>query len=110
MSRAAIEVQCIYKAIQYMLLMEYPAENNVLKFRAREEAVKQMGDVAIYHRLRFACHDKWVHIPAPIAIKEYVSMEYFLQFAACRGLADTHRAAYDYKVLHKVDYLIGNYA
>src|ERR1700733_4655622 len=28
MGRAAIEVQCIYKAIQYMLLMEYPAENN----------------------------------------------------------------------------------
>jgi hypothetical protein len=37
-----------------------------------------MGDVAIYHRLCFACHNKWVHIPAPIAIKEYVSWEYFL--------------------------------
>lgn len=32
MSRAAIEVQYIYKVIQYMLLMQYPAENNILKF------------------------------------------------------------------------------
>ena len=78
MGRAAIEVQCIYEFIEYMLLMHYPAENNILKFRAGEESVKQMGDVAIYHRYRFAGHDKWLHIPAPIAIKEYVSWEYFL--------------------------------
>ena len=69
-----------------------------------------MGDVAIYHCLCFVCHNKWVHIPAPIAIKEYVSWEYFLQFAACRGFADTHRTTYDYEVFHKVDYLIDNYA
>jgi len=110
MGRAAIEVQYIDKIIQYALLMEYPAENNILKFRASEEAVKQMGDVATYHRLCFFCHNKWAHIPAPIAIKEYVSGEYSLQFAACRGFADTRRAAYDYKVFHKVDYLTGNYA
>jgi len=78
MGRIAIEVQRIYKVIQYILLMQYPAENNILKFRASEEAVKQMGDVAVYHRLCFVCHNKWVHIPAPIAIKEYVSWEYFL--------------------------------
>jgi len=109
MGRAASEVQCTYKVIQYMLVMQYPAENNILKFRASEEAVKKMGDVAIHHRYCFVCHHKWVHIPAPIAIKEYVSWEYFLQFAACRGFADTHRTAYDYKVFHKVDYLIDNY-
>jgi len=67
-----------------------------------------MGDVAIYHRLCFVCHNKWVHIPAPVTIKEYVSWGYFLQFAACRGFADTHRAAYNHKVFHKIDYLIGN--
>jgi hypothetical protein len=69
-----------------------------------------MGDVAIYHRLCFVGHNEWVHIPAPIAIKEYVSWEYSLQFAACCGLADTRGPAYDYKVFHKVDYLIDNYA
>jgi len=45
MGRPAIEVQCIYKVIQYMPLMEHPAENNILKFRESEEAVEQMGDV-----------------------------------------------------------------
>jgi hypothetical protein len=29
-------------------------------------------------------------------------------FSLGRGFADTHRAAYDYKVFHKVDYLIDN--
>src|ERR1700722_3593694 len=106
MGRAAIEVQCTYKVIQYLLLMEYPAENNILKFRASEEAVKQMGDVAFYHRLCFLCYDKWAHIPAPIAVKKYVPWEFFLQFAACRGFADPRRTAYDYKVFHKVDYRI----
>src|SRR5271154_437579 len=110
MGRAAIEVQRIYKVIQYMLLMQYPAENNILKFRAGEEAVKQVGDVAIDHRPCFVCHDKWVHVPASIAIKEYVSRECFLKFAACRGLADTHRATYDYEVFHKVDCPIDNHA
>src|SRR5579862_1710431 len=100
MARAAIEVQRIYKVIQYTLLMYYPAENNILKFRASEESVKQMGDVAFHHRLRFLGHDKWAHIPAPIAVKKYVPGEYFLQFAACRGFADTRCTAYDYKVFH----------
>jgi hypothetical protein len=67
-----------------------------------------MGDVAIYHRLCFVRHDKWAHIPAPIAVKKHVSREYLLQFAARRGFADTHRAAYDYKVFHKLDYLMDN--
>jgi hypothetical protein len=40
MGRAAIEAQCSYKVIQYMLLMEYPAENNINKFPESEEAVK----------------------------------------------------------------------
>jgi hypothetical protein len=69
-----------------------------------------MGDIATYHLLCFFCHNKWVHIPAPIAIKKYVSWEYLLQFAACRGFTDTHRTTYDYKIFHKVDYLIDNYA
>ena len=89
--------------------MEYPAENNILKFRAGEEAVEQVGDVAFYHRLRFFGHDKWAHIPAPVAIEEYVSWEYLLSFAAGRGFADARRAADDYQVFHKVDYLMGNY-
>jgi hypothetical protein len=110
MGYAAIEVQCIYEVIQYMPLVQHPAENNILKFRASEEAVKQVGDVSIYHCPCFACRDERVHIPAPIAIKEYVSWENFLQFAACRGLADTHGTAYDYKVFHKVDHFIEDYA
>src|SRR5580658_7778776 len=105
MGRAVIEIQCIYKIIQYMLLVQYPAEDDVLEFRASKEAVKQVGDVVIYHRLCFAIHNERMHIPAPIAIEEYVSREYFLQFAAGRGFTDTHRAAYDYKIFHKVDYL-----
>ena len=68
MSRAAIEVQYIYKVIQYMLLMQYPAENNILKFRASEEAVKQMGDVAIYHRLCFV--GIWPCLSAPLGVDE----------------------------------------
>jgi len=48
-----------------MLLMEHPAENNILKFRESEEAVEQMGDVAIYHRLCFVGHNKAV-LPTPI--------------------------------------------
>jgi hypothetical protein len=110
MSRAAVRAQCALKVIQYALLMEYPAENDILKLRASKKAVKQMGYVSIYHCPCFARHDKWVHIPAPISIKEYVSREYFLQFAAGGGFTDTHGAVYDYKVLHKVDYLMGNYA
>ena len=90
--------------------MYYPAENNILKFRASEEAVKQMGDVALYHRLCLVRHDKWAHMPAPIAIKEHISWKYFLEFAACRCFTDTRRTAYDYKVFHKADYLIDNYA
>src|SRR5579875_2109567 len=66
-----------------------------------------MGDVTLYHRPCLVRHDKWAHIPAPIAIKEHISREYFLEFAACRCFTDTRRAAYDYQVFHKADYRTG---
>jgi hypothetical protein len=39
--------------------------------------------------------------PTPVAVKKYVSREYFLQFAARCGFANARRAAYDDEVFHK---------
>src|ERR1700761_938864 len=80
--------------------MKHPAEDNVLKLRATEKVVEQVSDIALHHLLCFAGDQEWTHIPAPVAVKEYVPREYFLQFAARRGFANARRAADDDEVFH----------
>src|ERR1700735_1411112 len=80
--------------------MKHPAEDNVLKLRAIEKVVEQVSDIALHHLFCFAGDQEWTHIPTPVAVKEYVPREYFLQFAARCGFADARRAADDDEVFH----------
>src|SRR6202042_2965624 len=80
--------------------MKHPAEDNVLKLRAIEKVVEQVSDIALHHLFCFVGDHEWTHIPAPVAVKEYVPWEYFLQFAARCGFADARRAADNDEVFH----------
>src|ERR1700735_706457 len=80
--------------------MKHPAEDNVLKLRAIEKVVEQVSDIALHHLFCFAGDQEWTHIPTPVAVKEYVPREYFLQFAARCGFANARRAADDDEVFH----------
>src|ERR1700678_2862825 len=80
--------------------MKHPAEDNVLKLRAIEKAAEQVSDIALHHLFCFAGDQEWTHIPTPVAVKEYVPREYFLQFAARCGFANARRAADDDEVFH----------
>src|SRR5580704_12938290 len=80
--------------------MKHPAEDNILKLRAIEKVVEQVSDIALHHLFCFAGDQEWTHIPTPVAVKEYVPREYFLQFAARCGFANARRAADDDEVLH----------
>src|SRR5580704_3041538 len=80
--------------------MKHPAEDNILKLRAIEKVVEQVSDIALHHLFCFAGDQEWTHIPTPVAVKEYVPTEYFLQFAARCGFASARRAADDDEVFH----------